>query len=613
MGISSALNIALSGLKANQRQLDTTANNVANASTVGYSRKVIQTGQIVAGDTVSGVRAYAATREINVQVQRQWRNAVAGAEYASVRAETLGRLDLALGGPNNPNALDALFNAFTQKLETLAASPENGTARLEAVATAEQLAGGIRNLSADIQLLRQDAEDGIAVAVTEANELLRRIADLDRQVVATKVVGATTADLEDQRDAAIDRLAELVDIRVADQQNGAIAIYTNSGTLLYDDEPVQMRFDARGNVQPSSAWSVDPAERTLGTIVIDSGPGRGLDLFADDSFRSGHIAALKELRDVSLVDAQAQLDEMAARLSAALSSRAVAGEPTAGPADGYAVDLAGIREGNVVTLDFTSGGTATRISLVATAGTFNGDDRYTADPTDTVVPIDFTGTDAAIQADIQAALGANFTVTYAAGQLTVEDATGGTIDVTGLGARITAGGLQDGTALPLFLDAGSGEPFTGLVAGEDPRTGLAARLIVNPAVKLDPAYMVRFSPTTDASDDRRPRALLEALTQTRFTYDPGTGIGTRTAPYAGTVAQFVKTVVSTQGAAASGAKNLAEGQSIVAANLEIRYEESREVDVDEEMARLIELQTAYQANARVLTVAQQMLDALLKI
>ncbi len=95
-------------------------------------------------------------------------------------------------------------------------------------------------------MLRQDAEDGIATAVTEANELLQRIADLDKQVVLTKATGDSAAGLEDERDVAVDRLAELMDIRVTDQRNGAIAIQTTSGNLLYDDIPVQLRFDARG-------------------------------------------------------------------------------------------------------------------------------------------------------------------------------------------------------------------------------------------------------------------------------------------------------------------------------------------------------------------------------
>ncbi|HUG61253.1 MAG TPA: flagellar hook-associated protein FlgK [Methylomirabilota bacterium] len=608
MSISSALSIALSGLKTNQLQLDSAANNVANSSTVGYSRRIMSTSQVVIGDTVAGVRAEAVGRQINLQVQRQWRTSVSGAEYAAVRAQTLTRLDTSFGGPDNPNSLDALFNTLTQSLERLAASPENPTTRIEAVNGAEQLALGIRTLSSDIQVLRQDAEDGIATAVSEANELLMRIADLDKQVVSTKVTGASVAGLEDERDMAVDRLAELMDVRVSERTNGAISINTSSGTLLYDNVPVQLRFDGRGTMQPTSLYSTDPAERGVGTIVIDSGPGKGIDLFADDTFRSGHIAALKELRDGSLVQAQAQVDELAARLSEALSTTAVAGTEIA---DGFAVDVTGIKEGNVISFAYEAGGATSKISFVATAGVFEGGDGYTPDPDDTVAPINFDQPDADVAAEIQAALGAGFTVAYAGGQLQITDASGGLNVPTALDARVTTYDLQGGPGLPLFLDAGSGKPFTGLVNGQDPRLGMSSRLILNPALKQDPAFLVKFAADTDASNDVRPRALLDSLSKTRLTFDPGVGVGTKTAPFTGTVEQYLKQVVSTQGAASSAAVSLAEGQGIVSANLELRYEESREVNIDEEMARLVELQTAYQANARVLSVAQEMLDALM--
>jgi flagellar hook-associated protein 1 FlgK len=613
MGISSALSIALTGLRANQLQLDTTANNVANAGTIGYSRKYVSTSQFLVGEVVSGVRTDAIARQLNLQVQRQWRSAVSGAEYAAVRATTMQRLDESYGGPNNPNSLDALYNAFTAKLEALAASPENTTARTDAVNGAAGLANGLRALSNDIQTLRQGAEEGIGTAVDEANELLQRIADLDKQVVRTKNAGESTAGLEDERDLAVDRLAELMDIRVNDQPNGGITIQTTSGTQLYDDIPAKLRFDTRGELTPSSRWSTDPDERGVGTVVIDNGPGKGIDLFADGAFSSGHIAALKELRDETLVQAQAQLDELAARMSIALSTKKVTGTPNAGPPDGFSIDLAGLKEGNVVTLDYVVGGETRRISFVATEGGAPLDGDYTPEAGDTVVPIDITGTDGDIQAAIQAALGADFNATYAGGQLQIVDATAGTIDITGLGARITVDGTQGDPALALFLDSATGEPFTGLVNGEDSRVGLAQRLMINPAIKADPALLVKWQAATEQSDDARPRALLDALSDTGFTFDPVGGVGSRTAPFKGSVSQYLRQVVSSQGAATSAAVSLAEGQGIVAANLEIRYEQSREVNIDEEMAALIELQTAYQANARVLTVAQEMIDSLLSI
>ncbi len=112
-------------------------------------------------------------------------------------------------------------------------------------------------------------------------------------------------------------------------------------------------------------------------------------------------------------------------------------------------------------------GNADRISFVATEGAVALGDDFTAEAGDTVVPIDFTQADGDIQAAIQAALGADFTVAYAAGQLEITDATGGTVDITGLNARISVDGLQDDPALPVFLDSGTSEAFSGLVGGED--------------------------------------------------------------------------------------------------------------------------------------------------
>ena len=129
MGIGTALNISLTGLKTNQTQLDTTANNIANAGTAGYSRKRVSTQTLVAQETVLGVSASKIEREIDKQVQRQWRVGVANAEYAAVRSNTLTRLDGLFGGPSDANAVTNVVNTFKAKFERLTTSPEDSTAR----------------------------------------------------------------------------------------------------------------------------------------------------------------------------------------------------------------------------------------------------------------------------------------------------------------------------------------------------------------------------------------------------------------------------------------------------------------------------------------------------
>jgi len=74
----------------------------------------------------------------------------------------------------------------------------------------------------------------------------------------------------------------------------------------------------------------------------------------------------------------------------------------------------------------------------------------------------------------------------------------------------------------------------------------------------------------------------------------------------------MRQVISQQGEAAATADSLNQGQQVVVSSLQQRYADKSNVSIDEEMANLLKLQTAYGANARVLSVVRDMLDQLLK-
>ena len=66
------------------------------------------------------------------------------------------------------------------------------------------------------------------------------------------------------------------------------------------------------------------------------------------------------------------------------------------------------------------------------------------------------------------------------------------------------------------------------------------------------------------------------------------------------------------GEAAATADSLNQGQQVVVNSLQQRYADQSNVSIDEEMANLLKLQTAYGANARVLSAVRDMMDLLLK-
>lgn len=617
MGIGSALNISLTGLKTNQQQLDLTANNVANAGTAGYSRRMLQTSALVAGDTVFGVYAGKVQRTIDLAIQRQWREATGNSSYAQTRADMMDRLDGLMGAPGDATALDTMFNGLKSELEKLATSPESSAQRIQTAAAADSLASRIRGLSADVQRLRQDAESSIAANVRDANGLLQQIAEIDKQVIAVGSGDNSTAGLEDERDQAIDTLSKLMDLKVEDVPYGGVRLYTSDGTVLYDGgEPVQFTFDERAVITADNAYSVVKADRTVGTLMIASGPGAGRDLFADNTLRSGKIAAYRELRDETLVRAQGQLDELAAQLANAVGTNKQPGKGVTGGGGekGYSLDLTGLTQGNTVKITYSDGSGSHTVSFVAHDGSATLDDDYTPDPNDKVVGIDLSGASGSVRDQIAAALPGLTVDDLGSNVLQVlDDGPSGSIDIQSFTASITANGTQNGSALPLFIDSGSNAPFTGLTGNERRTPGFASRIILNPAVKADPSTLVKYAATTEPTDSTRPRAIIDSLTNTTIQFPSDSGIGSRTAPFTGSVEDFLKQVISSQGAEAQQAKALANGQSIVTKNLEERYDGSRKVDIDSEMADLIKLQTAYQANARVMTVAQEMLKSLMNV
>jgi Flagellar hook-associated protein len=139
----------------------------------------------------------------------------------------------------------------------------------------------------------------------------------------------------------------------------------------------------------------------------------------------------------------------------------------------------------------------------------------------------------------------------------------------------------------------------------------AARISVNPKVVADPSLTVKYSSNTLSGDGTRPQALLDALDGRVYSYSASIGIGSMTSPFKGTFEGLLSQVINTQGALVEDAQNVADGQSVVTSNLKERYDNSRAVDLDTELMSLIQLQTSYSANARVLSVAQELMDTLM--
>lgn len=626
-----ALNTATAGLRLTMAQIGLVSQNVANSGTVGYVRRTLDA--VTTGTGNSGVAIGTIDRQLDAAALKQLRLETSGAAYTSLNAQVRTQLDRLYGVPGDSSALSSVMNGFASALQALASDPNSVAARATVVDRASALAGKIGSISHGVQDLRSAMEAQLSQDTSQASELLSSVARLNTRIAGTSD-DAAKADLLDQRDQALNALSGLMDVQVQTQRDGTATVLTGSGVTLVDHgNAASLSFDSRGTLYPQSAFGDDPASRGVGTIVARTPGGGQIDLVATGAIRSGSIAAAIELRDTGLVQAQRQLDDLAGGLARAMSDKLVAGTPaSAGGQSGFDLDLTGLSAGNAITLAVRDASGAQRNVILMPSYLSpppSVDPAATDDSGAQVIPFTIpepsaTRDPATIRSAIAAALGPSYTVSAVPGGTAgaVRILThGGAGNPTLQGAQasvtqsISASDTRNGNPqLPLFVDAGRRNGlYTGSFDGDSQLTGFAQRIAVNPAVSGNTASLVSPSASTPSGDTSRPQFLYNALTSAGRTFSSSSGIGGVDAPYAASVSGFTQGIVAAQGGAAASAQDMAEGQGIALATAQARFASDAGVNIDEEMSKLIELQTAYTANARVLTAAREMLDTLLRI
>jgi flagellar hook-associated protein 1 len=620
MSLSQALAAAISGLRVNQSSLALVAANVANADTPGYVRKTVNQTAIAGNGTGISVNISGVQRQLDQYVQRQLRVENSGASYADTRAQIYQQLQDIFGQPGGANSLETVYNNFTTALQSLTTSPDDPAAQSGVISTAQLLTQQLNQMTASVQGLRSEAELGISDAVIKANEAMKQIAALNQKIAASSQNDSATATLEDQRDAYIDQLSQLMDINVVQGDHNQVSVFTNSGVQLVGTQAAQLSFDAQGTVTAASQWSADPTKRGVGTITLTSVNGSSIDLIQSNAIRSGTIAAYLQLRDQDLVQTQSQLDAIAAGMASALSDKTIDGTAaSSGSQNGFDIDVASLLAGNKITVNYTDTATSTARTYtfvrVDDASALPLSNTATTDPNDTVVGIDFSGGISSVVSQINTALGSAGVVASNPSGTTLEildDGLGNAV-VNSVSSTATVTSLSGGSSeLPFFTDGT--QYYTGAytVTGSQ-SVGLAGRISVNSALINDPSKLVAYASGVAAGDSTRPDFIYRQLTSASLSFSPATGIGSAASPFSGSITTYLRQVITQQGEEADNANNLKQGQDIVLSSLQQRFNDASSVNVDQEMANLVTLQNAYAANARVLTAVSAMFDILMKM
>jgi flagellar hook-associated protein 1 FlgK len=622
MSLGSALATAMSGLRANQAALSIVSSNVANAQTPGYVSESVNQVEVATGDTGASVSVIGINRQLNQFVQAQLRSETSGGAYADQMANVLTQLQSVYGTPGSAGSLETAFSNFTTAVQSLSTTSGSSSSQIGAASAAQALVQQLNATTQGIQALRTNAEQDINISVGQANSAMTQIAQINTQLQGMSSTDPAAATLMDQRDAAINQLSQLMDVRVSSTGNNQTTIYTSNGVELVGAQASTLSFNSQGTLGPNSQWNSNPALSSAGTITCTLANGAKVDMIATNSISSGQIAADVTLRDKTLVQAQAQVDQLAASISTAASNTTTAG--TAAPAAlapkaGFDLDLTNVLPGNTVNLTYTDSATNTqhnitivRVDDPAALPLSNAG----GNPNNPVIGVNFSGGMASVVSQLNSALGgANLQFSNPSGStLRVVDSGTGAATVNAASVTTTASSLANGSPqLPLFTDGSS--LYTGAItAAGSQQTGLAGRITVNPALLSDPSKFTIYntSPATQAGDTTRSDFLYSQLTAGTFTYSPQTGLGTATTPFKGTLTNFMQQFLSQQANASTSATQLQQGQDVVVSALQQKMNSSSGVNIDTEMANLISLQNTYAANAHVMSVVQSMMTSLMQ-
>jgi flagellar hook-associated protein 1 len=617
MNLSDALTTALAGLRVTQASLSVTASNVANANTPGYVVETSNQVEIAAGDAGVSVNTAGINRELDTLVQGQLRTESSGGSYADTLSQLYQQLQQVYGTPGTSSSVDTAFNNFTTALQNLTTSPSDYSAQSGVLAAAQGLAQNLNAMSSSIQSLRSQCEQGIDDDVQQVNTDLQQIAQINQQLSDASPSDATTVSLEDSRDQTINQLAQLMDIHVVENNNNQVSVFTTSGLQLVGNTASQLTFDDRGALSAGSLWNANPSQSGVGNIMLVSPDGGSTNLIANNSIKSGQIAAYLQMRDQVLPQAQTQLDEFADQISEGLSNQTTPGTAvTSGSQSGFDVDVSSLLSGNSVQVTYTD--TATNTQHTVTIEQVSDPSALPlpnapGNPSTQVIGVDFSaGLGSAIN-QLNQALGANLQFSNPSGTtLEILNSPTNSAVVNSAATTSTVTSLTSGSPqLPMFLDGTT--PISGAItAAGSQDVGLASRITVNPALIADPSDLVTYQASTAAGDGTRPNFMLAQMTTAQYQFSPTTGVGGSAAPFSGTLASYMSQVVSQQSQAATNATNLQQGQDAVVSALQQRFNSDSGVNIDQEMSNLISLQNSYAANARVMTTIQQMMQSLLQ-
>ncbi len=215
------LNIATSGLKTYQASANTTANNISNVQTEGYSRQVTNTKANAAlrsytnyGTLSTGVSAESITQVRSNYYDNKFR------QYSGFKGEYtekltyMEQLQTYFQDDTSVQGFSSVYAKFFNSLDSLSTNAEDPSVRKQVISDAKNLCSYFNSTSNALKEIQSDVNAQIYTTVATVNSIAQKIALLNDQINDVEVAGAYANDLRDQRNSLFDKLSGIVSVEV---------------------------------------------------------------------------------------------------------------------------------------------------------------------------------------------------------------------------------------------------------------------------------------------------------------------------------------------------------------------------------------------------------------
>jgi flagellar hook-associated protein 1 FlgK len=315
-------------LRAYDRVLEVTQNNVANASTPGYAKQV-QSLYAMPFDADRGLTGGVHEAEIRSardeyaeQAVRRQESALGDSDQKVDSLTALQSFFDVSGTTGIPDALNNLFQAFS----SWGMSPNSAVAQQAVLDGAADVARSFQQTASGLDSLARDTEQQIHDAVDHINSLAQELVGYNEEI---RRGNAHDAGLDARVHTALEELSQIAGLTTLRQSDGTLTVLLGGVTpLVAGDQQYELTYDL---YQPSSPPPTYPDGPPAARVTAADGS----DITAQVT--TGQLGALLDFRNrvlagfIGSADQPGELNRMAKSLADRINTVLAAGNVSDGP------------------------------------------------------------------------------------------------------------------------------------------------------------------------------------------------------------------------------------------------------------------------------------------